>query len=81
MAAPGSSSYAPVFSTQHSKTTARKVRENLFGFSRTCRAVVAGSCGMQDACVEELEAGAAVHGSLGGLDSVDLPLCGACGPR
>ena len=28
MAAPGSSSYAPVFSTQHSKTTARKVREN-----------------------------------------------------
>ena len=52
-----------------------------FWFSRTFRAVVAGSCGMQDACAEELEAGTAVHGSLDGLDPVDLPLCGACGPR
>ena len=28
MAAPGSSSYAPVFFTPHSETIARKVREN-----------------------------------------------------
>ena len=35
---------------------------------------------MQDACAEELEAGAAIHGSLDGLDAVDLPLGGACGP-
>ena len=50
------------------------------GFSRTCRAVVAGSRGMENACAEELEAGAAIHGSLDGLDAVDLPLGGACGP-
>ena len=49
-----------------------------FWFSRTCRAVVTVSCGIQDACAEELEAGAAVHGPLDGLDAVHLPFDGAC---
>src|SRR5215211_5531361 len=51
-----------------------------FRFSRTPRAVVAPSRGVQDAGAQELEAGAAVHGPLDGLDAVDLALGGAGGP-
>jgi len=51
-----------------------------FGFSRTSRAVVLLSCGLEDTGTEEVKAGAAVHGPLGGLDAVHLSLDRACGP-
>ena len=51
-----------------------------FGFSQICRAVVAVSCGMENAGAEQVEAGAAVHGPLDGLDAVHLALDRARGP-
>ena len=48
-------------------------------FSRICRAVVSGSCDVQDACSEQIEARSAIHGSLDGLDAVHLALDGARG--
>jgi len=39
------------------------------------------SCGVQDAGTEQVEARSAVHGSLDGLDAVDLTFDGAGGPR
>ncbi len=41
---------------------------------------VSGSCGVQDAGAQEVEAGAAVHGPPIGLDAVHLSLDGACCP-
>jgi len=52
-----------------------------FGFCRTFCAVILLSCGLEDAGPEELEASAAVHGSLDDLDAVELALGGTCGPR
>ena len=52
----------------------------LIWFPRTCRAVVAVSCGIEDAGAEKFEAGAAIHGQFDSLDAIDLPFDGACGP-
>ncbi len=49
-------------------------------FCGTLRAVVSWSCGLKHTGAQELEAGAAAHGSFDGLDAVDLALGGACGP-
>jgi len=49
-------------------------------FSRTLRAVVAVSWGVQDAGPQELEAGSAIHRPLDHLDAVDLAFGGARGP-